>query len=107
MTKIPARASPAAPTAVAVAIVARAPKVATMWPDAVSPRIEPAARPKINQPMSAVDAPSTSRTAGTRATQLAMPSPDSPKIDEEGVAPRGDLPVREAAGIDAWLAADS
>ena len=76
----PANANPIGPSVRHQAMVRAAPNRAMMCPEASSPRIEPAASPKISMPICSVLAPSESRTAGTRAIQLAMPMPHSPKI---------------------------
>ena len=61
-------------------MVRAAPNRAMTWPDATRPRIDPTASPKMSIPIWKVLAPSASRTAGTRAIQLAMPIPHRPKI---------------------------
>ena len=53
---------------------------ASRWLEEVRPTIDPAASPKTIRPISNVLAPSASRMAGVRATQLAIPTPHSAKI---------------------------
>ena len=61
-------------------MVAAEPMRASTWLEVVRPTIEPAASPKTIRPIWKVLAPSASRMDGVRATQLAMPTPDSAKI---------------------------
>ena len=75
----PAAAKPIGPTVRHQAIVVRAPNRAMMWLDASNPTIEPTAMPKMRRPISAVVACRESRTAGTRATQLASAIPHRAK----------------------------
>jgi hypothetical protein len=78
-TPTPAITIPSAMAMSPTIMIGRAPNRAVTWLDAEMPMIEPSAMPKISSPICAVVASSESRTAGTRATQLASASPGSMK----------------------------
>ena len=92
----PVRSAEAHPATMTLALmVAAEPIRASTWLEVVSPTIEPAASPKTIRPIWKVLAPSASRIAGVRATQLAIADAGQREDHEDGVAPGDDLRAGE------------
>lgn len=75
LTAMPAAGRPSTPKARNHLMVLRVPSAAMMWLEHRRPEIDPMAMPNTIMPISPGVAPSSSRTAGTRLSQLAMPKP--------------------------------